>query len=101
MKTKRGMQTRIADFCKRISKKADMDCLIDFEDKDWRTFYFKYDGFIYDCIHYNGEFYKYHGENFHKLFEKSGWNWGRESASVIVVYKEGESMKLDLNEEGD
>ena len=89
MKTQKGMQTLITKWAKKTSKKYNADCLVDFEDNDHRSFYFKYDGFIYDCVYYSGEFYHTCIGTFDKLFEGTGWTYDYEDASVIIVYKEG------------
>jgi len=83
-----GMQTLISEWAKKISKEINADCLIDFEDKDKRSFYFKYDGFIWDCLYYSGEFYSSRIESFDGIFEGTGWSYDYEDASVMIVYKE-------------
>ena len=88
MKIQRGMQTLITKWAKKISKKYGADCLVDFEDNDRRSFFFKYDGFIYDCVYYSGEFYESSIGSFKKMFEGTGWTYDYEDASVIIVYKE-------------
>jgi len=80
MKTQKGMQTLITNWTKRTSKKFDADCLVDFENKDNRSFYFKYDG--------TGEFYSRLIEGFDRIFQGTGWNYDYDEASVMVVYKE-------------
>ena len=88
MKTKKGMQTLITNWAKKIAKKWDMDCLVNFEDNDERSFYFKYDGFIYECVYYSGEFYSIYIKSFMNLFKGTGWGYDYNNASVIIVYKE-------------
>lgn len=88
MKTKKGMKTLITKWAKKTSKRAGMDCLFDFEDKDERSFYFKYDGFLWDCLYYSGEFYRNNIAEFDMIFDKTGWSYEYEDASVIIVYKE-------------
>ena len=88
MKTQKGMQTKIAKYCKRITKKYDNDCLFDFEDKDERSFYFKYDGYLWECLYYSGELFEYYLTSFRKLFEGTGWSYDYEDASVMIIYKE-------------
>jgi len=87
MKTQKGMQTLITKWSKKIAKKHGMDCLIDFEDNDYRSFFFKYDGFIWDCLYYSGEFYESFIGSFDKIFKGTGWSYDYEDASVIIVYK--------------
>jgi len=82
------MQTLITNWTKRTSKKFDADCLVDFENKDNRSFYFKYDGFLWDCLYYTGEFYSRLIESFDRIFQGTGWNYDYDEASVMVVYKE-------------
>ena len=88
MKTQKGMQTLITNWAKRSAKKFNADCLVDFEDIDNRSFYFKYDGFIYDCLYYTGGLYSSSIRDFDKAFGGTGWGYDCSEASVMVIYKE-------------
>jgi len=88
VKTQKGMKTLITKWAKKTSKKFDADCLVDFEDIDKRSFYFKYDGFLWDCLCYIGEFYESSISSFDKIFERTGWSYDHENSSVMLIYKE-------------
>lgn len=89
MRTQKGIKTLITKWAKRSAKKFNADCLIDFEDRDSRSFLFKYDGFIYDCLYYAGGLYASSIKSFNKMFEGTGWAYEYENSSIMTVFREG------------
>ena len=86
--SKKAIQARITKWCIKQAKKINADCLIAFEDLDKRRFYFKYDGFIYECLYYSGQLYNTSIDSFDKLFINSGWSYDYEDASVMIIFKD-------------